>query len=367
MQLDIDDALIDGSRAGDTDSEEEDDDDEDDSSSTTQLTSVKGSEEAAEVAEKLPVKEQVAPNGIQDLRARLQAKIQGLQSKRKAPGLLNGQDGDGDGDDDSVASTKDELLEERRKKRGEMRDKRRQAMKERRRKEKQQSGLDKKGSNAAGNASKGGGNTSKPPGPLVPSVSSAAASKGADDRFPSDLAFSSLQFGDENGQKGKKNRHALPSDPKAALAIVEARKRKEEARQAKRGDVDEEGAKERKEREKWSKVEAAAQGVKIRDDEALLKKAAKKKDKIKQKSRKEWTDREKEKIDQAASRQKKRESNIAARKERSKKGGKGIGGKKMGGGKKSMGGNKKTRARPGFEGKERHSKSGGGPSKKSHE
>lgn len=361
------DALIDGSRAGDTDSAEDDDDDdeEDDSSSATQLTSVKGSEEAVEVAEKVSAKEKGAPDGIQDLRARLQAKIQGLQSKRKAPGLVNAEAAEGEGDDSSVASTKDELLEERRKKRGEMRDKRRQAMKQRRRKEKEQLGHDKKGANAAGNAKKGeSGNNSKPPALLVPDRSSVGASRKVDGASTSDLAFSSLRFGDDHLHMEKKNRHALPSDPKAALAIVEARKKKEEARQAKRGEEGEDGARERKEREKWSKVEAAAQGVKIRDDEALLKKAAKKKDKIKEKSRKEWTDREKEKADQAASRQKKRNDNIAARKDRSKKGGKGIGGKKMGGGKKQMGGSKKTRARPGFEGKERHSK-GGAPKKAS--
>lgn len=352
MDFDMDDDLVNGPRAGDTDSGEEDGDDDDDDSFATQHTSLKGSDGAGD---KLAGVE--TSNGILDLRARLQARIQGLQSKRKAPLVPEGGV-EGVADDESVASTKDELLEERRRKRGEMRDKRRLAMKERRKAERE-SGA--KTNAAGGNAKKGssgaanGGSATKAPALLVPDQSrggkpSAAGQMSVD---TSDLAFSSLQFGEVEGPKGKKNRHALPSDPKAALAILEARKKKDEARAAKRGEQagSEADAKavneERKERERWSKAEAAVQGVKIRDDESLLKRAAKRKDKIKDKSRKEWADRDKEQKDQASARIKKRTDNIAARKERSKKGGKGIAGKKMGGGAKQ------TKARPGFEGKRR--------------
>lgn len=366
----MDDDLLAGSRAGDTDSDDDEDDDDDDDN-TTQMTSPKGSEESAEK----PAKDGQAPNGILDLRARLQAKIQGLQSKRKTP--LSGNDAVDEGrDDESVASTKDELLEERRKKRGEMRDKRRQAMKERRKVERE-GGQDKKG-NVAGNGKKGvasssgaGGNGSKAPTLLVNERASSSNGAHGDRQQGSlgsgEVTFSTLQFGEDSEVKGKKNRHVLPSDPKAALAVLEARKRKDEARAAKRGGgrAEEEESKaidqERKERERWSKAEAAAQGIKIRDDEGLLKKAAKKRDKIKDKSRKEWADRDKDQKDQLAARIKKRTDNIAARKDRSKKGGKGIGGKKMGGG-----GKKTTKARAGFEGRGRNTKGSAKPQKSSH-
>ncbi|PWN33068.1 uncharacterized protein FA14DRAFT_162211 [Meira miltonrushii] len=366
--------------AGDTDDDEDseedhdEDDDDDGDSYETLPTSTKGSEELSDkpaIPSPLPG---AGPPNILDLRARLQAKIQGIQAQRRAQAL--GQNSHGEiGDDESIASTKDELLEERRKQRGEMRDRRRKAAKERKRAEREGTAPKKGNGQNAGNDKKG---TTAPQlfvSPVNGKSVAPSTSSLANVTDSNDIAFSSLQFDGQSLDSLKKSKHALPSDPKAALAILEARKRKEEARRAKieaRGE-DAEGSstkkdaeqaeKDRAEHIKWSKAEAAAQGVKIRDDEALLRKAAKKRDKQKAKSSTEWGKRNRDLASQQAARQKKRQDNIAARKDK-KGGGKSGGG---GGGKsgssssnahsaksKALGSKRKSgSSRPGFEGKGR--------------
>ncbi|EST09597.1 Surfeit locus 6 [Kalmanozyma brasiliensis GHG001] len=359
--------------AGDTDDDMQDSDEED--------LPPKPSTQATDAA-KSPAIKNVQTEGerkasIDALRAKLHAKIAGLQRKR---GLPTDATDDASEDGSSVISSKDELLEERRRQRFDARERKKQEKKDARAAAKanikaKRAGIDnapngQKSSNTFNVATKAPALLVAEPGYGDQRNGAAGAGASSIDVNGSSLNFSSLDFKPvgasganipDSSASGKKNRLALPSDPKAALQVLESRKRQEEARRAKltakMGDApDALSAKvsELDEQKQWDKVLASATGVKIRDDEKLLKKAVKRKDKQKEKSSKAWNERQQQETQKQADRQKKRQDNIAARK--AAKGGK-NGNKK---GSSSTLSKSKTpvgkkpsfgKARPGFEGK----------------
>jgi hypothetical protein len=109
---------------------------------------------------------------------------------------------------------------------------------------------------------------------------------------------------------------------------------KAESKQEKLSRLDKDVQEKIKEDEQWKKSIQLAQGKVVKDDVKLLKKTVKRKEQEKKKSSNEWSERQQKLKHEQESKQKKRETNLLARKET-----KGKVGKKSG------------KKRPGFEGK----------------
>ncbi|KAG7136033.1 Ribosomal RNA-processing protein 14 like [Verticillium longisporum] len=157
---------------------------------------------------------------------------------------------------------------------------------------------------------------------------------------PTDYTFGRVAF-DDGTRMSRDLTHLLgnrkkkgPSDPKTALLRLQNQKKKHAALdEARRDDI--------AEKETWLTARRRAEGEKIRDDEATLKKTIKRKDKQKRKSEKEWKDRTEGVAHAKAEKQKKREANLKKRKDD----------KKLGkAGRKVVGAATKKKGRPGFEG-----------------
>ncbi|KAF9237168.1 surfeit locus protein 6-domain-containing protein [Melanogaster broomeanus] len=236
------------------------------------------------------------------LREKLHARMVSL----RRGGAQSGEPGD-----------KDELLEERRKQRAALREKRRKETRERRRAEKEKGqGKDKDAKGKAANQL------------VVPDLSMTSASGPSTnhDGPLTNVAFSALA-----GSTSKRSSQLkTSSNPTQALTQIAARKEK-------LASLPEEKRKIVEERERWAKAEARVDGVKVKDNETQLKKAIKRKEKEKTRSKKTWEERKEQVAASMAAKQKKRSDNIAMRNERRNDKRKGV--------------KVKTKSRPGFEGK----------------
>ncbi|PVH21664.1 hypothetical protein CXQ85_000648 [Candidozyma haemuli] len=170
-----------------------------------------------------------------------------------------------------------------------------------------------------------------------------------------DMLFGNIVFEDgsrvtsdlsklRNGIAQKKKKGPANNDIKAHLVKLENKKRK-------LASMTPEEQASLKESDQWKNLMSQAEGVKVKDDEKLLRKALKRKEKQKLRSETEWKERKQNVKDTIAARAKKREANLKARKDNKGKKGKNQPRlKKFSGVLKKGGKPKDGKKRPGFEG-----------------
>ncbi|TVY21965.1 Ribosomal RNA-processing protein 14 [Lachnellula arida] len=249
------------------------------------------------------------PTDPELLRSRLAAKIETLRAARKA-----------DGPDGAPARNRQELMEARRKKE----EQRRAHKKELRLKAKVEE-------DARREAALASARDSPASSMMSPSIHSP----------PHSFSFGRVAFAD--GQQLAEDLSTLQSAPKkkgpqdvatALLANEKKRLRLAGLDDEKRADI--------KEKDLWLNAKKRAHGERVRDDNSLLKKTLKRKEKAKKKSEGEWKERKEGVAKSQAMKQKKREENLKKRRDEKGSKGKGKG--------KSAGKKSKPKSRPGFEG-----------------
>ncbi|PSK46354.1 Ribosomal RNA-processing protein 14 [Elsinoe australis] len=242
----------------------------------------------------------------EELQARLRSRIEELRARRKA----NGPDG-------QPARSRQDLLEARRKKS----EARKQHKKELRQKAKaEEERLNQERLQGSGS-------------PLSTDIFSPRTE--ANNFSFGRVAFEDGDTADANLESVREaKRRKGPQDVKTALQAAEKKQERLKG-------YDEGKRKEIEEKDAWLNAKKRVYGEKVKDDTSLLKKALKRKEKQKGKSEKEWTERKEGVRKGIEMKQKRREDNLAKRKE--EKGSKGKKGTKP----KPKG---KKKGRPGFEG-----------------
>ncbi|XP_078687282.1 surfeit locus protein 6 homolog [Branchiostoma floridae x Branchiostoma belcheri] len=204
----------------------------------------------------------------EELRQRLQAKIQQMKSVRKAP--------------------KPQDLATQRSKRQAKKEKQKQRRK----------AANKTGTQTKGKVFEEGTAAKKPDGTPVLNQEGK-------------LVFSKFDFTSDVGGGQKKSKENPKHHLKKLLAKAEDKKQK--IKDLKHEDLGK--AHEVEQKSKWKSALQKAQGVKLKDDPELLKKSIKRKDQIKKKSKKQWKERKDQVEANIKKKQDKRRENLKARKE----------------------------------------------------
>lgn len=123
------------------------------------------------------------------------------------------------------------------------------------------------------------------------------------------MVFSKFDFTESGPEAQKKGKYS-GKDYKNLLKKIE----KDEAKIKKLQEADVVKAEHVKDKKKWKAALERAEGIKVKDDPNLIKKAAKRQEKRKKKSKKEWNSRNEAVKQKQDTRQKKRKENIEAKK-----------------------------------------------------
>ena len=126
------------------------------------------------------------------------------------------------------------------------------------------------------------------------------------------MVFSKFDFNEVTAKKRSKVTD-IPTGKNYEVLLKRAKKRKEDISEVEV--VDKDQAEEMTTKERWKSALLKAEGVKLKDDPKLLKKAMKRREQKKQSSQRKWEEREKMLAKQMKHRQDKRSKNIARKKE----------------------------------------------------